>query len=32
LMEGVQQILTVPIIVADLGDFSFSYLLHKSVE
>ncbi len=32
LMEGVKQILTVPIIIPDLGDFSFSYLLHKSVE
>lgn len=32
LMEGVQQILTVPIVVPDVGDFSFSYLLHKRVE
>lgn len=32
LMEGVQQILTVPIEVPGVGDFSFSYLLHKRVE
>lgn len=32
LMEGVKEILTVPIEVPDMGDFSFSYLLHKSVE
>lgn len=32
LMEGVQQILTVPIEVPGVGDFSFSYLLHKTVE
>ena len=32
LMEGVQQILTVPIEVSGVGDFSFSYLLHKRVE
>ena len=32
LMEGVKEILTVPIEVSDMGDFSFSYLLHKSVE
>lgn len=32
LLEGVKEILTVPIEVPDLGDFSFSYLLHKSVE
>jgi CheY-specific phosphatase CheX len=32
LMEGVQQILTVPIEVPNIGDFSFSYLLHKRVE
>jgi len=32
LMEGVQQILTVPIVVPGIGDFSFSYLLHKRVE
>ncbi|HEY5601475.1 MAG TPA: chemotaxis protein CheX [Gammaproteobacteria bacterium] len=32
LLDGVKQILTVPILVPDLGDFSFSYLLHRSVE
>lgn len=32
LMEGVQQILTVPIEVPGSGEFSFSYLLHKRVE
>jgi CheY-specific phosphatase CheX len=32
LMEGVKEILTVPITIPDLGGFSFSYLLHKSVE
>lgn len=32
LMEGVQQILTVPIEVPGVGEFSFSYLLHKKVE
>ena len=31
LMDGVQEILTVPISVPDIGEFSFSYLLHKSV-
>jgi CheY-specific phosphatase CheX len=32
LLEGVKEILTVPIDIPDLGNFSFSYLLHKSVE
>lgn len=32
MMEGVKEILTVPIVIPDLGGFSFSYLLHKSVE
>ena len=32
LMEGVKEILTVPIEVPDVGEFSFSYLLHNPVE
>jgi len=31
LMDGVQEIVTVPIEVPDIGDFSFSYLLHNKV-
>ena len=32
LLGGVKEIMTVPIEVPDVGNFSFSYLLHKSVE
>jgi len=31
LLDGVKEIMTVPINVPDIGEFSFSYLLHKSV-
>lgn len=32
LMEGVQEILTVPIQAGDVGEFYFSYLLHNMTE